>query len=76
MERLVGKEQFTLKYFAQARAGNMTDPEQAKLIEYIETNSDGAAAVGNWSNRIQVQSAWTAYFDAEFDVKLHIFQLI
>ena len=74
MEHLLGEGRFTLKSFAQAMAENMTDPEQTKLIEYIETNSEGAEAVGNWSNRIQVQSAWTAYFDAEFDIKLHILQ--
>ena len=74
MERLLGERRFTLKSFVQAMAGNMTDPEQTKLIEYIETYSAGAEAIGNWSNIIQLQSAWTAYIDAEFDVKLHIFQ--
>ena len=73
MERLLGERRFTLKSFAQAMAGNMTDPEKTKLIEYIETNSEGAEAVVNWSNRVQVQSAWTAYFDAEFDVNCPFF---
>ena len=69
MEHLVGEsQQATFKSVAEAMAGNMTLPEKAKILEMVE-KSERAVSIVDWGNKEQVKSAWTAYFDAEFEVK-------
>ena len=72
MEHLVGRgEQATFKSVAEAMAGNMTEPEKVKILEIVENSETAGPTVVDWRNKEQVQSAWTAYFDAEFEVNFY-----
>ena len=74
MEHLIGGAQpITFQSFAEAMAGNMTEPEKAKTLQIVG-NAAGTGTV-SWTNMDQVKSAWAIYFDAEFEVNFQVVQL-